>query len=181
MFDQVGLPMITEYTSQEWQWIYQWWGRGRGKPLSLYLATLSDAVGKRSFRNRPWADQSTSVEGTYLMAAWSFSHRTVSTETRSSQRDSTVDPSNRGGDRHQTSVAEQYSLPQHSFPSSAFDTFRTEKVIFRCWAFLRPPKVSERRIKCHHSSRHSKDNPGRKYETINYKQGSFTLNEKRFG
>ena len=30
MFDQVGLPKITEYTSQEWQWIYQWWGRGWG-------------------------------------------------------------------------------------------------------------------------------------------------------
>lgn len=52
------------------------------------------------FGNRPLANKSTDVEGTYLIDAWSFSHRTVSTETRSSQRDSTVDPANRGGYRY---------------------------------------------------------------------------------
>lgn len=40
-----------------------------------------------------------------------------------------------------------YRLPQQSFPSSAFDTFRTGKMIFRCWAFLRSPKGSPKRIK----------------------------------
>lgn len=69
------------------------------------------------------------------MAACSFSHRTVSTETRSSQRASTVDPSNRGSYRHQTSAGHR-KCPQQSFPSSIFNVFRTVKMTFRCRAFF---------------------------------------------
>lgn len=78
--------MISEYQKEE--------------PLFLNSAIVRDAIDKSYFRNRPLVTQGINVEGTYLMAACSFSHRTVSTETRSSQRASTVDPSNRGSYRH---------------------------------------------------------------------------------
>lgn len=115
-----GLPKVSETNSQKLI--------PMGGAIVLHSAYILHIVKDKShFGNRLLVNKSTDSEGTYLMEACSFSHRTVSTETRSSQRASTVDSANRLLDisRHT-----RRSLNGPSHPP--FYVFRTKKVIFRC-------------------------------------------------
>lgn len=132
----VGLPKVTEYFSQKWIPMYQW-----EEPLSLYSAILHDVtdITHDSVIDGQWIGTWTWKALTWWRLVASRTEQWAQTQGhhRGPQR-LTLWTEEVTGIRHQQGTGSSPNSPSHP----PLDVFRTEKMIIRCWAFLRPPQCN---------------------------------------